>query len=136
MGDSPDPSDALAAIVAAVEGLLMPSERDHPCVPFTWLGPDPLTTAALCAHLGLPPETPVKVGDAHALLDQFAQEQDWFGAEERAVAARFATLHAVFNAHVTDFTRYRLGQIQITLIIAGRAASGALVGLQTTLIET
>jgi hypothetical protein len=114
----------------------MPSEGDAPFAPFTWPGPDPLTPAALCAHLGLPPETPVEVGDAHALLDQLAQEQDWFGAEERAVAARFATLHAVFNAHVTDFTCYRLGQIQITLIIAGRAASGAVLGLQTTVIET
>lgn len=136
MSNAPEPPAALAAISAAAEGLLMPSESDYPFEPFRWEGPGPLTPEALRAQLGLPPDTPVETRDAFALLDQLAAEQDWFGAEERAVAARFAALRDTIAAQLTAVTLYRLGTLKITLIIVGRDPSGALVGLRTMAVET
>jgi hypothetical protein len=136
MSDTPEPPEALATIYAAADGLLMPSESDYPFTPFHWLEPGPLTAAALIEHLGLPPDTPVEVGDALALLDQLAAEQDWFGDHERAMAARFAALRDTLANSLTSLMLYRLGRIQITLVIAGRDVNGAIVGLQTTVIET
>lgn len=134
--DAPESSDALAAIAAAAEGLLMPSESDYPFEPFRWDGPTPLTPEALRAHLDLPPDAPIETRDAMALLDQLAAEQDWFGAEERTVAARFAALRDTIAAKLTDVVLYRIGTTRITLIIAGRDPGGDLVGLRTMVVET
>lgn len=130
------PQDALAAILAASDGLLMPSESDYPFELFRWPGPGPITPEALLAYLGLPPDTPVETRDALDLLDRLAAAQGWHGEEERATTARFAQLRDTLTAHLGDLVAYRVGRIQITLIIAGRDASGAIVGLRTTLIET
>jgi hypothetical protein len=129
-------SDALTEIAAAAEGLLMPSESDYPFEPFRWDGPAPLTPETLRTHLDLPPDAPVEMRDAMALLDQLAAEQDWFGAEERAVAARFATLRDTIASKLTDVVLYRIGTTRITLIIAGRDPGGDLVGLRTMVVET
>lgn len=136
MNDTPEPLESLATIYAAADGLLMPSESDYPFTSFHWREPGPLTPAALLEQLALPLDTPVEVGDAMALLDQLAAEQDWFGDDERANAARFAALRDTLAATLTSLMLYRLGRIQITLIIAGRDVNGAIVGLKTTVIET
>lgn len=128
--------DALAAMTAASAGLLMPSESDYPFEPFRWTGPGPLSAAALLVHLGLPPETPVEMRDAMALLDSLAAAQDWHAEEERATAARFARLRDTIAAHLADVLVYRAGSIEIALVIAGRDRSGAVVGLRTTVVET
>lgn len=132
----PSESDALAVIAMAADGLLMPSESDYPFEPFRWPDAGPLTAEALLVHLGLPPETPVETSDGLALLDRLAAERDWHGEQERATAARFAKLRNTIAARLTDVVLYRVGHIQITVIIAGRDASGAIVGLRTTAIET
>lgn len=136
MNATPEIPASLATIYAAADGLFMPSESDYPFVAFTWREPGPLTPTALREHLGLPPDTPVEVGDTMALLDQLAAEQAWFGDHERAIAARFAALRDTIAASLTSLMLYRLGRIQLTLVIAGRDVNGAIVGLKTTVIET
>ncbi|MFV9504316.1 MAG: nuclease A inhibitor family protein [Oscillochloridaceae bacterium umkhey_bin13] len=132
----PASSAALAAITTAAEGLWMPSETDAPFDPFAWPGPDPLTPAALLAALDLPADTVVAQADALALLDSLAADQDWFGDQERATAARFAALRDTMTSHLTELTLYRLGQIRITLMIVGRDGNGLWVGLKTFVVET
>ncbi len=128
--------DALATITAAAAGLLMPSESDYPFEPFRWPGPGPLTPEALLAHLGLPPETPVETRDLSAFFERLTAPRDWHGEPERATAARFAELRDVIAANLADAVVYRVGTITIPVLIVGRDASGAIVGLRTTVIET
>lgn len=128
--------DALATLTAAAAGLLVPSESDAPLTPFIWSGPGPLTADALLAHLNLPPHTPVETRSLHAFLDPLAAIHDWFDADQRATAARFAALRDLIAASLADVVVYRIGRIQITVVIAGQDPAGATVGLQTTLIET
>lgn len=135
-GPGEAPSDALSALVAAAEGLLMPSESDYPFEPFRWPGPGPLTPEALLAHLGLPPETPVETRDAAALFERLSAPRDWHGEPERATAARFAALRDAFATNLADVVVYRVGTITISLFILGRDPAGATVGLRTTVIET
>jgi O-acetyl-ADP-ribose deacetylase (regulator of RNase III) len=141
MSDTPDSQtvpqpDALTAITAAAEGLLVMSESDHPLTPFTWPGPGPLTPATLLAHLGLPPDTPAETRSLDAFLGPMAAQHDWFDDAQRAAAVHFAALRDLIAARLTDVRVYRLGRIQITAIIVGVDAAGETVGLQTMLIET
>jgi hypothetical protein len=130
------PPDALAAITAAADGLLVMSESDCPLAPFRWPGPGPLTPEALLAHLLMPPDTPVDTRTLDEFLGPMAADQDWFDDGQRAAATRFAALRDLIADRLKDVVVYRLGRIQITAIIAGVDAAGSTVGLQTTQIET
>jgi hypothetical protein len=133
-GGGQPPSEALAAITAAAVGLLVMSESDEPLTPFRW--PGPLTEAALLAHLGLPPDTPIETRSLDGFLGPMAQQQDWFDDGQRVAAVRFAQLRDSIAALLHDVVVYRLGRIQITVVIAGLDKLGDTVGLQTTQIET
>lgn len=133
---SPAPPDACAEVAAAAAGLLMPSESDHPFEPFRWPGPGPLTPDALVAHLGLPPATRVETRGLDSFFDPLAAVRDWGDAAQRASAARFALLRDRCNDLLASAMVYRVGVLQVTVIIAGAAPDGAVCGLRTTVVET
>lgn len=136
----PDPGaaapDALGEIVAAAEGLLMPSERDYPFAPFRWPGPGPLTPEALVAHLGQPAASQVETRELDAFFAPLTAVRDWHDPAQRAAAARFALLRDRLHDLLAGTVVYRLGAVQVTVVIAGRDPAGATVGLRTALIET
>jgi hypothetical protein len=129
-------SDTLAALVNASAGLLVPSESDYPLEPFEWPGPAPLTPAALLAHLGLPPETPVERRSLERFLGHLARTQDWMDAGARSRAARFGALQRLFRERLSDVTVYRVGEVEVQVFTVGRDADGRYVGLRTTQVET
>ena len=129
-------SDPLSHLVAAADGLLVASESDEPFAPFVWPGPGPLTPAALVAHLGLPPDTPVELGDLDRFFGPRARERDWMSDQERADAARFAALRDRFLDLLASPTVYRVGTVEIRVFIVGLSADASVVGLQTTVVET
>lgn len=129
-------NNTLGALVAAAEGLLVPSESEYPFVPFRWLGDVPPTSAALLAELELAPDTPVETRSPEQFFAPLARVADWMDERERAQAERFAALRDLVLAQLTNVEVYRLGQRKIAVIIAGQDAAGATVGLRTTLIET
>ncbi|MEN9937677.1 MAG: hypothetical protein RLZZ387_4256 [Chloroflexota bacterium] len=130
------PFDTLAELTAAADGLLVTSEADHPLEPFRWPGPDPITPEALRDSLGLPPDAPAEVVSLDAFFSPLASSQEWFDDAQRATAARFATLRDLIADRLTDVAVYRLGRIEVAVIIAGRDQAGATVGLRTTQVET
>ena len=125
----------LAAISAAAEGLLVPSESDAPLTPFRWEGPGPLTPEGLLAQLKLPPDAPVERRSLGQFFAPLATPADWMDDGQRAQAARFAELRDLIARELADVAVYRLGRTRIAVVIAG-AAGGATVGLRTTVIET
>jgi DNA-binding MltR family transcriptional regulator len=132
----PAPSDALGVITAAAAGLLVPSESDYPLESFRWPGPGPLTPTSLLAHLDLPPDTPVETRSLDAFFGPLVVAHDSFDEGQRAAASRFASLRDLIAATLADLVVYRVGRIQITVIIAGADSDRNTVGLRTTLIET
>lgn len=136
--DSNDPStpEVLAPILAAADGLLMPSESDYPFEPFRWPGVGSLTPESLATSLGMPPDAPVETRDFEAFFGRLSAVYDWHGEQERATAAQFAVLRDTIVEHLDDLVVYRVGSRQIKVVIAGRDATGAIGGLCTTVIET
>jgi hypothetical protein len=134
--DAAPPPDTLAEIATAAADLLVPSENDAPLEAFRWPGPGPLTQEALLEHLGLPPATAVVTGDLASFFDPLARRRDWYDEAQLAAAERFAALRDLIAARLSAVMVYRLGTVEITVIIAGQDPAGTTVGLRTTLIET
>lgn len=132
-GDAPE---VLAPILAAAEGLLMPSESDYPFEPFSWPGSEPLTPAALLEYLDLPPDTPVEERAFDAFFARLSAPRDWHADAERAIAEQFGRLRDAIAANLNDLRVYRVGEIQIAVFIVGTDPTGATVGLRTMVIET
>ena len=128
--------DALDALLQAADGLLMPSESDCPFTAFRWPGPDPLTPAALLAHLGLPPDTPVEERAFSMFFARLTTAQDWHSDDDRVQVARFTALRDAFTRCLTDLIVYRVGVIRIDTFIVGTTLDGGVVGLRTVQIET
>jgi len=128
--------DALDALLQAADGLLMTSESDYPFTAFRWPEPDPLTPAALLAHLGLPPDTPVEERAFSTFFARLTTAQDWHSDDDRVNVARFTTLRDAFTKRLTDLVVYRVSLIKIDTFVVGTTPDGAVVGLRTVQIET
>lgn len=132
------PADLLTQLQAATADLLWLSEMDAPFEVMYWSqqADTPLTAETLLQLTNQPPTAPVKV---LALDDFFAgatEEQDWFGEEEKAIAARYRELVALLKQHLSDLTVYQVGDVNLDLYIIGRTSEGMLVGLATQASET
>ncbi|WP_437679716.1 nuclease A inhibitor family protein [Sorangium sp. So ce131] len=129
------PEDLLASLEEAAQGLLFPSESDHPLRPFRWAGDAP-SPAALLAAQGLAAETPVEVTTAGDLFAPVLEPPDGAGDAALADAARYRRLVDLLERHLTDLRVYRAGRVDIDVILLGRHASGAWLGLRTKVVET
>lgn len=132
----PADGEALAALVEAAGGLLMPSETDAPFTPVHWAGAWPLSPERVRARLGLPPATPVERRPVARLFAALTRVYDPGDAAAEARAARFAALRREVEGRLHDPAVYRVGSIKIDVLILGRAPSGAAIGLRTTVVET
>ncbi|WP_181357328.1 nuclease A inhibitor family protein [Stenomitos frigidus] len=135
---NPQSADLLTQLQAATAGLLWLSEMDAPFQVKHWSYPadTPLTTEALLQLTKQPPNALVK---ALAVDDFFAgatEDQDWFGEEEKAIAARYRELVALLKQHLSDLTVYQVGEVTLDIYVVGRTPEGELVGLATQASET
>ena len=132
-------TEFLAALGAAVSGLLFPSESDYPLTPYRWVGPggeDPSPKALLTAE-GRPPDTKVTTLSVHELFDPLIDvDNDRHDDEERAAAVRYRALVSLLEENLCDLVVYRVGQVDIDVYILGMHPSGEWLGLKTRVIET
>jgi hypothetical protein len=126
----------LAALADAARGLLLLSEQDAPFTPLRLVGSGPLTPARVLAALGLPPETPVEQLRLEQFFAPLTRVREGADAEAAAQAKRFAALQRLLAAELADPTVYRLGTVEVIVLLLGQAPSGSILGLRSTLIET
>jgi hypothetical protein len=125
----------LQTIEDAARGLLFPSESDFPIEPFLY-GDQRPTPAALLERRGLAPDTNV---DETTLEDFFAgltEAPKDASEEERASAGRFRSLMKLLEKNLDDIRVYRLGKVDIEVVVLGRDASGTWLGVRTNVVET
>lgn len=128
------PDELLRRLGEAARDLLVPSESDFPLTPLRW-GAEPPSPDALRAAQGLPADAPVEettVDDFFAPMTEPADADD----AARAEAARYRQVVGVLRDHLQDLRVYRIGRVSIDVLLLGRHASGAWLGLRTKLIET
>ena len=130
-----DATTLIQTIEDAARGLLFPSESDFPIEPFSYGDQEP-TAATLLAQRGLAADTPVEqagLGDFFAGLTDAPEDAS---DADKASAERFRALMNVLEKNVDDARMYRLGKVDIEVVVVGRHASGTWLGVRTNVVET
>jgi hypothetical protein len=120
---------------AATRGLTFMSESDYPFEVFKWGGAKP-THEFLRGLTSQDPASPVETQTAKELFRAAASEPDWKSGADLAVARRFQSLLRLLEENLSDLTVFRVGTINMPVYVAGRAASGAWLGVSTRVVET
>lgn len=117
----------------AASGLLMMSESDEP---FTYVSaPDAAINEQLALNLaGKPAGTPVETITLDYLLRNMTNPAS--GSVSPGTAQKFSQLAAILKQELTGLTVYRVGEVQIDVLILGKANDGSIAGMRTRLIET
>lgn len=128
----------VALLQAATADLLWLSETDAPFEVLHWQpqASADLTTTQVLQLTNHPPTVPVKVLAVDDFFAGATEEQDWFGEEEKAIAARYRELVGLLKQHLSDLTVYQVGEVTLDIYVIGQTPEGELLGLATQASET
>lgn len=130
----------LAAFQEQASGLLFPSESDYPLVPFIWkkeeIGASALTPELVLRQAKHAAKTPVETQDVKTFFTPATEEEDWYDAEDRAMAMRFQSLQKTLEARLHDLRVYKLGDAEKEVYIVGKTMEGDFAGVSTKVVET
>jgi hypothetical protein len=123
---------------SALVGLLYQSESDYPLDFVCWLK-EPgkaLDCDFVRAELGCGQDVSIEEADAQALLESCCKMQEWFRDNDRAMAQGFQKLRDLLNNSVRGLRQFRVGEIEITIVVVGEDERGNVIGFKTEAIET
>jgi hypothetical protein len=124
-------------LAAAVKDLLYMSESDEPFEVVQWQGGrEHFDAAQVLKCTGREASTPIQVLGLEDFFKGLTREQPWHGEAEKADAARYRNLLATLQQHLAETKVFRIGRIQVDIIIIGRTTTGKWAGLKTKAIET
>ena len=63
-------------------------------------------------------------------------KQDWYGAEEKHNAERFARLQNLLEENLRDLKVFKIGRIEIDVYVVGLDQNNELIGIKTKAVET
>jgi len=118
---------------SAANGLLMMGESDYP---FTWFEtPVEQLDEQLILQLAEKPEgSAIEKTDLDHLLRNMTNISS--GAVNQETANKFSNLSSGIKEELTNVVVYRVGEIQIEVLITGITKEGKIAGMRTQLIET
>ena len=119
----------------ATRGLLFMSESDYPFEVFVWGGAEP-SREFLRGLAGRDSSAPVETQGAREFFRAAVSEPEWKGGAELALARRFRALLRLLETSLSDLKVYRVGAIDVSVYVAGRAPSGNWLGVSTRVVET
>ncbi len=120
-----DSSTALLETFAqAASGLLYPSETDAPLDPWAWPGAEAPAVENVAAA----------VGKEGAEVTEVPFDDLWAPVTEGE--PRFGALAGKLREALTDLRVYRVGKVDIDVVVVGKTEAGAWIGLRTKLVET
>jgi hypothetical protein len=130
-------SATAAALQQAADGLTYPSETDAPFTAFAWPDAEGEPTAAGVLKRGRYRKgAAVEEQSVDEFFAPLVQEQAWYGAEEKADAARYRSLLAAVKQLLTTPKVVQAGSRKVTVYVVGQATEGGWAGLKTTAVET
>lgn len=132
-----DSTAALALLRETTSGLLYQSESE---APFEAVHLPPGTNffgpAEALKVTGQHSAAGVEESTLARFFEVPTKAQDWHGEAEKADVARYRALQAIFTDRLNDAKHYRIGRIQVHVVIAGKTTDGHWVGVKTLAIET
>ncbi len=121
----------------AVDGLSYQSESDAPWEAFSWpTAKGEPAAEAVARQAKLKISKPATVQTLDEFFGPLTQEQDWFGDEEKAVAAKYRALLDLVKKRLKTPKVVRIGGRQVAVFVVGQAPEGGWAGVRTTAVET
>jgi hypothetical protein len=117
----------------AASGLQMMSESDFPFAYFST--EDTALSPALALKItGQPEGTTVETTTLDFLLRNMTDPSS--GSVSPQTAKQFQSMASTLKSTLHDLTVYRVGQVQVDVLITGLTDEGTVAGMRTKLIET
>jgi hypothetical protein len=130
-------SDTVEALEQAADGLAYESETDEPWTTFSWPTAQGEPTGAAVRQLGKhKARAPVEEQSLDEFFTPLTEEQDWYGDEERATAAKYRALLDAVKRYLTGAKVVRVGGRKKAVYVVGKASEGGWAGLKTIAVET
>jgi hypothetical protein len=118
------------------EGLSYQSESDYAVEPYAREADKGAPSAEEFAKGREGEDAAVRELNFDSFFGNYTDEQDWWGEEERAVAAKFQALVKFLKENLSDVKVYRVGGVEADVYVVGRTASGDYAGVKTKVVET
>jgi len=83
-----------------------------------------------------PPDSRVQEQRLDEFFGPLTEEHEWHGASERTDVRRYRELWQFFQDGLDAPTVFRVGEVQVDIVIVGKAADQRWVGVKTRAIET
>jgi hypothetical protein len=126
-----------AALQQAAAGLTYQSETDAPWQAFHWPDAEVGPTAGGVREQGRHKKgAKVEEQTVDEFFSPLTQDQDWYGEEEKAQAAKYRALFTAVKQLLENSKVFRVGGRKQTVYVVGQAPEGGWAGLKTTAVET
>lgn len=126
----------VAALRRAVEGLTYQSETDAPWEAFSWPSAGEATAAEVKKQGHHPNGETVAEQSVEAFFAPLTEDQDWYGDEEKAVAAQYRSLLTAVQSQLSNPKVFKVGDREVSIYVVGRTKDGWPAGLKTTAVQT
>lgn len=130
-------TDTAAALEQASRGLTYQSETDAPWTVVSWPSAEGEPAGEAVKKKGRHrADAPVKAQTLDDFFAPLVEDKDWYGGEEKAVAAHYRSLLNVIRGRLTVPKVFRVGERRVAVYLIGQAKEGGWAGLKTTAVET
>ncbi|MDX6270123.1 MAG: hypothetical protein QOD28_1346 [Acidobacteriota bacterium] len=128
--------ELFGALTEATRGLLYMSESDYPIEVIRWDGSEQLSPEYVRKVAGV--DSSVRVEET--TLDEFfrvpAGEQEWKNEAQLAEARKYQRLRQLLEDNLTGIRVYRVGDINVLILVVGVSTEGNWLGVSTRVVET
>ncbi len=128
--------ELLAKLGEATAGLMMMSESDYPFEMVRWDKQTEITPESLRAFAKESAASLIVEQSVEEFFHAAVAEPEWKGANDLKLARRYQSLVRLLKENLSDLKVYRMGAVNISIIIIGRSNEGNCLGLSTRVIET
>jgi hypothetical protein len=118
------------------EGLLFMSESEYPFEIIYWKGLTQVSEQSLPGLTGAALDSAVETVSVEEFFRVATSAESWRADEGREGAQKYLELVEALKGNLSDLTVYRVGTINISVYVVGRAPSGNWLGLSTRVVET
>ena len=126
----------VGALREAVAGLTYQSETDTEWEAFGWPSAGVPSADEVRKQGKHPRAAPVVEQPVEEFFKNLTEDQDWYGDEEKAVAAQYRSLLTLVKTRLADPKVFKVGGRTRTIYVVGQDKDGGLTGLRTTAVET
>jgi hypothetical protein len=126
-----------AALRAATDGLSFQSETDAPWAVIDWPAAEGEPTADAVRKRGRHrADAPAEEQSVDEFFAPLLAEQNWYGDEEKATAARYHRLRDAVKQLLGNPKVVRIGERKVAVYVIGTAKESGWTGIRTTAVET